>query len=165
MGAIGRQWGVSARQVAVPEFVPRLSMLPRVDYADAFVVATAAHPERSAEQWARAILEDTGETAKLRLAWTALGLRVDDDSGVAGWRIRRNDPDAVLLGADSRVGMPGELLVALRGDDLVFATMLSHRTPVTRPVWAAVVPGHVAKVRHLLTRAGGSTDSAGLGRR
>lgn len=163
--AVERQWGATARQIPVPDFVPRLSLLPRVDYADAFVVDAGAHPYRRAEEWARAILEETGETTQLRAAWTALGLRVDDDSGVAGWRIRRSDPDTVLLGADSRVGMPGELVVAVRGDDLVFATMVSHRTPATRLVWAAVVPGHVAKVRHLLTRAGVSTESVASGRR
>lgn len=155
--AIHREWGGTVRQIAVPDFVRPLSLLPRVDYADAFVVPIAAHPNRTAEEWARAILEDTGETTQLHAAWSALGLRVDDESGVAGWRFRRNDLDTVLLGADSRVGMPGELLIAVRGDELVFATMLSHRTPTTRPVWAAVVSGHVAKVRQLLTSAGGLT--------
>lgn len=161
--AIGRAWGDPVTQVPVPEFVPQLSMLPRVDYSDAFVVAAAGHPDRSAEQWARAILEHTGASAQLHAAWTALGLRVDDENGVAGWRLRRNDPDTVLLGADSRVGMPGELLIALRGGELVFATMLSHRTPATRPVWAAVESGHLAKVRQLLTLASESTADAASG--
>lgn len=163
--AIGHAWGAPVRRVPVPDFVKRLSVLPTIDYADAFTVATAAHPNRTAEQWARAILEDTGASTHLHAEWTALGLRVDDDSGVAGWRLRRNDPDTVLLGAESRIGMPGELLVAVRGDDLVFATMLSHRTPTTRPVWAAVEAAHVAKVRQLLTRAAESTAGATSGRR
>src|SRR5689334_1068682 len=98
------------RRIPLPEFASEASQLSRIDYSDAFTVGTGTHAGRTAEQWARAILE--GRATSLRRGWTALGLRVDDGAGVAGWRIRRNDSDTVLLSADSRVGMPGELLVA-----------------------------------------------------
>jgi hypothetical protein len=160
--AIERSWG-TVRQVPVPDFVTALSTLGRVDYADAWVVTGAGRRDRTAEQWARAILEQTpASVAQLRAGWSALGLRVDDDDGVAGWHVRRRERDTVLLGAESRVGMPGELLVAVRGDDLVFATMVLHHTPATRAVWAAVLPAHVAKVRQLLTRADGPRMGASV---
>jgi hypothetical protein len=149
--AIARDWAGVVRRIPLPEFASGVSELARIDYSDAFAVATGAPGARTAEQWARAILEP--DAARLRPGWAALGLRVDDDAGIAGWRVLRNDPDTVLLGADSRLGMPGELLVAVRGDDLVFATMISHRTPATRPMWAAVLPVHLATVRRLLSDA------------
>ena len=60
----------------------------------------------------------------------------------------------MLLGAESRVGMPGELLFALRPEGLHFATFVHHRTPATRAVWAAVERTHVRIVLGLLDRAG-----------
>ena len=44
-----------------------------------------------------------------------------------GWDVRRSSADVVLLGRDSRIGMPGELLFALRPDGLLFATFVHHQ--------------------------------------
>jgi hypothetical protein len=45
-------------QVEVPPEVRALSTLERVDYEDAFLAETQHAHDRSAEGWARAILED-----------------------------------------------------------------------------------------------------------
>jgi hypothetical protein len=158
-------------RVEPPDDVPALSNLPRVDYADSFVADTGAHPDWNAERWARAVLDEAPPAMQARLlaGWAALGLKHAEpsDRSVLGWTIRRASEGTVLLGRDSRIGMPGELLFALRPDGMHFATFVHHRTPATRVVWAAVERTHVRIVRELLegacrdTAAGDVTESAG----
>lgn len=172
--AIERRWQRLARQVAVPQEVRELSMLPRVDYADAFVVDVGAHPDWTAQRWARTLLEEAPAAMRTRLlaGWSALGLKVGGGAGpsVLGWQVRSSTDDVVLLGADSRVGMPGELLFALRPEGLLFATFIHHRTSATRAMWARVEGTHVRVVLTLLDRAARrsadevtASDPAGVG--
>jgi len=165
LGAISRQWRRGARQIVVPEGLRGLSSLPRVDYADAFLVNTAAHPDRTAHDWAEAILERVSSTtrAELLAGWAALGLKSTDEAvSVLGWAIRRQTAESVLLGRDSRIGMPGELLFSLGTDGLVFATFVHHHTPATRALWAAVQRTHVRTVLDLLDRAARAPATATL---
>ncbi|HEV7423314.1 MAG TPA: DUF2867 domain-containing protein [Mycobacterium sp.] len=165
LGAIERIWQdqPTVRQVAVPEDVRALSTLPRIDYADAFVVDVADARDWTAERWARAILEEAPATTRARLlsGWSSIGLKVGGESGagVLGWELRRSDPGVALLGAKSRIGMPGELLVTLRPGGLLFATFVHQRTTAARAVWAAVEHTHVRTVRALLSRVGGRPDA------
>jgi hypothetical protein len=165
---IGRLWRTTARQVTVPDDVRDVSTLPGIDYADAFLVDTSAHPERTAERWAKAVLEEASAPmrAKLLSGWKALGLKAAEPGpSILDWEVRSSAPDTLLLGRDSRIGMPGELLFALRPEGLLFATFVHHRTPATRAVWAAVERTHVRTVLELLERAAGAdaTESAGAG--
>ena len=165
LGFISRRWRGGARQIAVPEALRGLSSLPRVDNADPVVVYTGAHPDRTAQDWARAILEGAPATtrAELLAGWSALGLKsTDATASVLGWAIRRQTEESVLLSRDSRVGMPGELLFSLSPDALVFATFVHHRTPATRALWAVVRHAHVRTVLELLDRAGRAPVAATL---
>jgi hypothetical protein len=69
---------------------------------------------------------------------------------VLGWRIRRRTPDCVLLGAASRIGLPGELLFQRQADRLLFCTFVQQKNPVARTVWARIEATHVQTVRCLL---------------
>jgi hypothetical protein len=105
-----------ARQVAVPAVARARCTLRHVDYEDAFAVELRSAHVRTAEQWARAILEDAPLAMRngLRRGWLALGLKLDaapPERSVLGWEVRRSTRDSLLLGADSRIGMPAELLV------------------------------------------------------
>jgi hypothetical protein len=170
---IGRLWLAAldtgpVRQIPVPDDVRELSTLPRVDYADAFLVDTGAHPERTAEQWAKAVLEEApaAKQAQLLSGWLALGLKVGEPGpSILEWAVRSCTPNTLLLGRDSRTGMPGELVFMLREEGLLFGTFVHHRTPATRAVWAAVVRTHVRTVLGLLQRAASAdaTESAGAG--
>jgi hypothetical protein len=160
---IGRAWraqapaAVTVGQIEPPQSVRSLSALPRVDYADAFVVEIAASPDWTAERWARAVLAEApaGMRARLSSGWAALGLKsVTTDGSILGWEVRHADPDTVLLGRKSRIGMPGELLFVRRPEGLLFATLVHHATAATRPVWASVESVHVRTVATLLKRAG-----------
>ena len=143
------------RQVAVPMAARALSDLERIDYADAFLVELACVQERTAEQWARVAVEEApvGVRQALRSGWTALGLKLGGapaEQSVLGWPIRRRTRDFVLLGADSRIGMAGELLFKREHGALLYATFVQQDNPVARAVWAGTEPVHVPFVRKLL---------------
>lgn len=154
--AIGRARRVC--QVEVPQSVTALSTLPRIDYADTFFVDVDPTVERTAEQWAREILEGAPQATRTRLlaGWSSLGLvigRGQSSDRVLGWQVLRRAPDVVLLGAESRIGMPAQLLITKDGETLVFATLVRFANPVVRALWAAVRPAHLRTVRELLEAA------------
>jgi hypothetical protein len=145
------------RQVEVPADARALSTLSRIDYQDAFLVDVPA-PERTAEQWARAILEDAPMTTRraLQSGWSAIGLKLGGarpGRSVLGWELRRSNADFVLLAAESRIGMPGQLLFQRRQDTLLFATFVQQDNPLARATWAGVEPVHVPIVRRILEQA------------
>jgi hypothetical protein len=149
----------TVRQIAVPASARGVGTLSRIDYADAFLVDVAATQRHTGEQWARLVLEDAAAATRRSLVsgWSAIGLRVRrgrSDDHVLGWQIRQSTPDHVLLGADSRIGLPGELLFQRRADGLLFCTFVHLANPVARTVWAGVTPIHVRTVRNLLEQAG-----------
>ena len=146
------------RQIAVPPAARRRSTLPRVDYADAFLLETGAAQDRTGEQWARAILDDLPAIARrnLRWGWFALGLKLGgagSDRSVLGWEVRRSTADFALLGAGSRLGMPAELLFEPHQEALLFATFVQQENPLARAVWAPVGPYHRQVVPRILERA------------
>jgi hypothetical protein len=150
--------GSSVRQIEVPPQARALSTLAHIDYEDAFLVDIAGSHERTPEQWARAILEDAPIKVRSSLVsgWTSIGLKLDRSGpggSVLGWSVRASTPDFALLGADSRIGMPGQLLIKREHDALLFATFVQHDNPVARAVWAGVEPVHVPIVRRVLEHA------------
>ena len=145
----------SVRQVALPGPARGRSTLPRLDYTDAFVVQAASAQERTAEQWARAMLEGASAATRngLRWGWSVLGLQLGSTRSaelVLGWELRRSTPEHVLLAARSRLGMVAELLFERRRRTLLYATLLRHENPLARAVWAGVAPWHRVVVRQVL---------------
>ena len=143
------------RQIKVPARLRGLSTLARIDYEDAFVVAIPQAQERTAEQWARAALEGApaGVRGALLSGWSSIGLKLDRSNGsVLGWPVLVNTPDVVLLGAESRVGMPGQLLFRRERAALLFATFVQQDNHAARALWAGVEPLHVPIVRRVLER-------------
>jgi hypothetical protein len=169
--AVGRSWrdhdaAVTVEHVAPTRAIRDRSTLPSVEYADAFVVRVAGAPDWTAEHWARTVLEGApaGHRSALRRGWTALGLtEVTGPQSILGWQIRHADPDTVLIGRASRIGMPGELLFTRRPDGVSFSTLVHHQTVLTRALWAAVRPGHVRTVSALLARAGRAARESARG--
>ena len=141
----------AVRQVEVPPAVLERSTLQRVDYADTFRVELADVRARTAEQWARAVLEDAPAAVRGQLlsGWSSLGLKVGRGS-VLGWHVRSSTPDVLLLGAGSWIGMPGELLFKRERSGLLFATFVRQGNPAARALWGRVERVHVATVRRLL---------------
>jgi hypothetical protein len=147
-------------EVAVPADALALSTLPRVDYSDAFRVELSGGPSLSGEEWARETLEGASPKARRELSrgWPLLGLKmapVATEGAVLGWRLRHGHDDFALLGAESRTGMPAELLFRPEPDGLLFATFIGFRNPLMRVVWAPIGPPHRRVVPALLRRAAG----------
>ena len=152
--------GARVRRIEPPAGIRRLRTLPRADYEDAFELTLGpAVPVRTAEQWIREMLEGApaNTRGRLVLGWTALGLRLgsrDDPGRVLGWEVRSSEPDAVVLGAESRIGMPAELLLLREPERLVFSTQVRHGNPAVRVLWATVEQPHLRIVPALLAAAG-----------
>ncbi|MGE2722238.1 hypothetical protein [Mycolicibacterium celeriflavum] len=146
------------RQVRPVDGLLSASTLGRVDYADAFDVYVQRPLDRSAEEWMRTILAAAPVPTRVRLvsAWSTIGLKLrppGSGRSILGWNVRATDVEHVLLGADSRIGMPGELLLRRRDDRLVFATFVRHDNAVARALWASIERSHVQTVRSLLEQA------------
>jgi hypothetical protein len=144
------------RKVPVPADARARSTLSQIDYEDAFVLDNPGARDRTAEQWIREILEQAPLAVRSQLVsgWSSIGLKLGRE-GVLGWDVRRSTPDFVLLGAGSRIGMPGELLLERRDGALLFATFVQHDNALARAVWAGVEPVHVPVVRRVLEQAAG----------
>ncbi len=144
------------RQVDPPSYVRALSTLVRVDYCDAFIFDVGSARDESAEDLIREVLEGAPLAVRTQLlsGWSAIGLKLGSASdGVLGWHVRQSVPDHVLLGAESRIGMPGELLLKKHDGALLFATFVAQRNLLARAVWAVTEPVHVRVVRDILTQA------------
>ena len=151
--------GNHVRQIPAAIPLPAPTTLGRVDYADAFEVSVARPRDHSAEEWMRTILEGAplGTRVRLLAAWSAIGLKLrvpGSDRSILGWDIRACDDDFVLLGAHSRIGMPGELLLRRQDDRLLFATLVRHDNSTVRALWSSIEASHVDTVRSLLGRVG-----------
>jgi hypothetical protein len=155
--------GARVREVAVPAAARELSSLSRIDYEDAFMVYGSPPPVVSCERWARAVMEDTPAPVRARLlcGWWALGLKVGSPLSsrrVLGWEIRRQEFDCVLLGAGSRLGLSGELLLQRQPEGMLFATFARLQNPGARVVWGRIEARHRAVVRSLLGHAARRCD-------
>src|SRR5262249_10907067 len=132
------------------------STLTRIDYEDAFRVT--AEVDVTPEQWVRAMLDGAPPKvrARLWLGWIALGLRLGPPGSSRrglGWKVKHSDPDFVLPGADSWLGLRGQLLCRSDPQGLVFATFVQLSNPGVRTLWASITPHHQHVVRSLLTHA------------
>jgi hypothetical protein len=147
------------RAVALPPDARALTTLDHVEYTDAFRLETGLAEERTAEEWARALLEEApaATRTKLRRGWFALGVQLgstEDERLVLGWRVRRNSPEYVLLAARSLLGMEAEVLVKREQSTLLVATLMRLSNPLARAVWTAFAPKHRRVLHHLVKEAG-----------
>lgn len=95
---------------ALPDGLRSLTSLgAAAGYTDTFVVDVPAG-QRSAEAWARRVLEEAPGPlrASLPRGWARLGLRhgpIGSPDHVLGWPIRERTEDHLLVGAESSLGM------------------------------------------------------------
>jgi len=158
MGRTIRESGDRVHQIAVPPTARALSTLSHIDYADAFLVEAGPARQWSAEQCGRAVLDAAplAVRTKLLLGWSAIGLKPAIGGlsrSILGWEIRVSAPEFVLLGRDSLIGMPGELLFKREHDAFLFCTFVQHNNLVGRTIWASIEATHVRIVRDLLEQA------------
>jgi len=90
----------------LPPEVRALTTLDHVDDTDAFRLETGLAEERTAEEWARAPLEEAPAATRttLRREWFELDVQLgstEDERLVLGWPVRWNSPKYVRLAARS----------------------------------------------------------------
>jgi hypothetical protein len=149
---------IRMQEVEVPADALALSTLPRVDYRDGFRLELADGPGLSGEEWAREMLDGASPDTRrsLRRGWPLLGLKMAPpgaDGAILGWRLRHSGADYALLGADSWIGMPAELLLRPEPGGLFFATFIQQRNPLVRALWVPIGPPHRRVLPALMRRA------------
>lgn len=132
-------------------------LLAEADYADAFrVAADASH---QAEQWARSAFEGgpPGTRGLFGLVvWRGmLGLRLgplDSPDHVAGWEIVENEPERVVLHADSWM-LVARLVFDVSDVDATMTTVMRYDRRVAHGVWAVLGIAHRSLAPQVLDRA------------
>jgi hypothetical protein len=142
----------------VPDRLRSLCTFGKPDYIDSFTLNTSAARERSAEGWARAILEEAALARRsARRLWQFIGLQLGpppySDAHVQGWVIADTGPNWIRL--ETRSWYLAAQAVCLVDDaevSLSLSTRYAHRL-VGRLVWAFVVSPHQRAVPIMLRQA------------
>ncbi|QSB06485.1 hypothetical protein [Natronoglycomyces albus] len=136
------------------EFVT-IAAMHSADYADLFTRQTPGCRSHSAEQWARAMLEDEGGIPAQLLWRTVLGLRLRwrrGPSQVAGWPIGQRGPDWIRLEAHSR-SLAARLVVHTGADSVSLGTFIRYDRRWGRRIWEPLSAQHRRLVPGLLNDA------------
>lgn len=140
--------------VGVPWWVASATALETIDYVDCFQIATRR--ERTAEEWARALLGDRAGALQ-RFLWAGLlGLEIDRGASaqlVAGWRLTQWSLTQVRL-TTSSPGLHVDLIVRCGDGPVSLATALHYRHRLSGLRWRILSALHRRLVPRLLRRAG-----------
>lgn len=133
-----------------------LRLLPEVDYADAFLIATPRF--HSAERWARSAFEDASaaDFVAMQTTWRLLlGLRLGrlgSAERIGGWQVVENEPGRLVLQATSWQ-MAGRVVFDVNDAGATVTTLAHFRRPPARALWGVVGPAHRRAVPRILAAA------------
>jgi hypothetical protein len=140
----------------VPEAVRSLTTLADPDYVDLFTITTAMAADRSAEQWARAALEQAPVSRRnARRLWRIMGLRLgprDSADHVQGWKIAGRGDNWLRLETASWY-MTAQAICLVEGTQVSISLSLRYDRPVAAHVWALVRGPHQRAVPAMLHQA------------
>jgi hypothetical protein len=141
---------------AVPEAVRSLTTLTQPDYVDLFTITTPSAMDWSAEEWARAILEEAPVARhNARRLWRLLGLRLGPPSSphhVQGWSVAGRGDDWVRAETAS-LYMTAQAVCLVEVGRVSISLALRYDRPVARLVWALVSGPHQRAVPVMLRQA------------
>ncbi len=126
-----------------PEPIRSLDTLADPSYTDLFTAPMTGAQNKSAEEWARLILE--GGPAPLRLLIFVvqrfvLGLRVElrrSPDLVLGWKIGASSDDYIRMETGSWLMTP-HLILKVDEDQISVATLIRYDHPIAARVWPPV---------------------------
>jgi hypothetical protein len=149
----------------VPESIRRLADLADADYADTFTVQTDRAAEKSAEQWARALLEESALGRKAPILWTLLGLRLGPRPSVdhvQGWKIAERGEGWIRVETSSWCLTTHAVM---RSDDgkVSLALFVRFDKPAAAAIWAPVAPLHRKGAPMMVREAVLSYESPAIG--
>ena len=140
----------------VPDSVRALTTLDEPDYVDLFTVTTARATDWSAEEWARAVLEQT-EVARrnARKLWRLIGLRLGPPRSpdhVQGWRIAARGDNWLRVETASWY-LTAQAVFLVEPGQVSLSLSLRYDRPVAAAVWAGVSGPHQRAVPVMLRQA------------
>jgi hypothetical protein len=152
----------------VPESIRCLDTLASPDYVDLCTAMTTGAADQSAEEWARATLEETPTGRSAPVLWRLLGLRLAPTPSpdcVQGWTIAARGEDWIRLETHSWF-LTAHAVVQLDDEHVSVALFVHYDRPIAALIWPPVSAMHRRGVplmlRQALTaHASRSTDAAG----
>jgi hypothetical protein len=140
----------------VPGAVRSIVTLADPDYVDLFTVSTPIAEDRSAEEWARAVLEQSAVARhNARLLWRLMGLRLGPPNSahhVQGWKISGRGANWLRAETGSWY-MTAQAICLVEQGQVSISLSLRHDHPVARLVWAVVSGPHQRAVPVMLRQA------------
>jgi hypothetical protein len=139
----------------VPESIRSLDTLASPDYVDLFVMTTSEATDRSPEEWARAVLEDTPLGRSAPDLWRRLGLRLGPlqaPDHVQGWKIAALGDNWIRLETASSF-MTCHAVLHVDDGQVSLALFVRYDQPIAARVWPPVSIGHRRAVPDLLRQA------------
>lgn len=138
----------------VPAEVRSHGSLDSPDYVD-FTASPTGAIDRSPEEWARAVLEDTPTGRSAPTLWRLLGLRLGprpSPDHVQGWRIADRGESWIRLETSSWF-MTAHALVHAAEEQLSLALFLRYDRAIAALIWAPVSVLHRRAVPVMLHQA------------
>lgn len=139
----------------IPEAVRRLDTMARPAYADLFTATTSRATDRSAEEWARAALEDSPSGRSAPFLWRLLGLRLGPTHSpdhVQGWKIADRGENWIRVETSSWF-MTAHGVVQSGDGQLSLALFVRYDRPIAALIWPAVSVLHRRGVPAMLRQA------------
>jgi hypothetical protein len=139
----------------VPDAIRRLGALANPDYADFFTATASGATDKSAEEWARTVLEDTPTGRSAPRLWRLLGLRLGPTPSTAyvqGWRIADRGDDWIRIEASSWC-MTAHAVVQVDEGHVSLALFVRYDRPIAALIWPAVSVMHRRAVPVMLRQA------------
>ena len=158
-GSIGRQEDDTVSTVVglanIPDAVRRVAALASPDYVDLFTATTSFATDKSAEEWARAALEDTPTGRAAPFLWRLLGLRLGPTPSpdyVQGWKIADRGDDWIRIETTSWL-MTAHAVVQVDDGRVSLALFLRYDRAIAALIWPPVSVTHRRAVPVILRQA------------
>lgn len=138
-----------------PDAIRSLDTLESPDYADFFTATTSGATDRSAEEWARAVLEGTPTGRSAPFLWSRLGLRLGPTPSpdhVQGWKIADRGDDWLRIEATSWF-MTAHAVVHVDDRLVSLALFVRYDQPIAAVIWPPVSLMHRRAVPVMLQQA------------
>jgi hypothetical protein len=139
----------------IPEEIRCLDTLGSPDYVDLFTLTTSGAADKSAEEWARAVLEDTPTGRSAPLLWRRLGLRLGPTPStdhVQGWKIADRGDDWIRIETTSWFATAHAVL-KVGHEQVSLALFLRYDLPIAAVIWPPVSVLHRRGVPVMLHQA------------
>jgi hypothetical protein len=140
----------------VPEAVRSLTTLADPDYADLFTITTAMAADRSAEEWARAVLEQAPVSRRnARALWRFMGLHLGPRHSadhVQGWKIAARGDNWLRVETASWY-LTAQAVCLVEERQVSLSLSLRYDRPVGALVWTLVSGPHQRAVPVMLHQA------------